>query len=100
MNIFLQICLHMSTLDFLKQVADGLEKDSICQNIRASYNSWIQNRYHLAEKRIPSVHGQTIGLELEQFMFDAFSYAPSTALFEVYTRGRICTCEKRQRLKF
>ncbi|KAK4754343.1 hypothetical protein SAY87_002447 [Trapa incisa] len=62
------ICLHMFTLDFLKQVADGLEKDGI---------------YHLAEKKIPSVHGQTMGLKLEQFIFDAFPYAPSTALFEV-----------------
>ncbi|XP_031397556.1 UDP-N-acetylglucosamine diphosphorylase 1 isoform X2 [Punica granatum] len=62
------ICLHMFTLDFLKQVADGLEKDSI---------------YHLAEKKIPSIHGQTVGLKLEQFIFDAFPYAPSTALFEV-----------------
>ncbi|XP_010941682.1 UDP-N-acetylglucosamine diphosphorylase 2 isoform X1 [Elaeis guineensis] len=62
------ICLHMFTLDFLNQVANGLEKDSI---------------YHLAEKKIPSIHGYTIGLKLEQFIFDAFAYAPSTALFEV-----------------
>ncbi|KAK1304300.1 UDP-N-acetylglucosamine diphosphorylase 1 [Acorus calamus] len=62
------VCLHMFTLDFLNQVAHGLEKDSI---------------YHLAEKRIPSVNGYTAGLKLEQFIFDAFSYAPSTALFEV-----------------
>ena len=39
--------------------------------------------YHLAEKRIPSIHGDTMGLKLEQFIFDAFPYAPSTALFEV-----------------
>lgn len=39
--------------------------------------------YHLAEKRIPSIHGGTMGLKLEQFIFDAFPYAPSTALFEV-----------------
>ena len=39
--------------------------------------------YHLAEKKIPSVHGHTVGLKLEQFIFDAFPYAPSTALFEV-----------------
>ncbi|KAL7241502.1 hypothetical protein ACSBR1_014151 [Camellia fascicularis] len=62
------VCLHMFTLDFLNQVADGLEKDSI---------------YHLAEKKIPSIHGQTLGYKLEQFIFDAFPYAPSTALFEV-----------------
>ncbi|KAG1365112.1 UDP-N-acetylglucosamine diphosphorylase 1 [Cocos nucifera] len=62
------ICLHMFTLDFLNQVANGLEKDSI---------------YHLAEKKIPSIQGYTIGLKLEQFIFDAFAYAPSTALFEV-----------------
>ncbi|XP_022726962.1 UDP-N-acetylglucosamine diphosphorylase 2 isoform X1 [Durio zibethinus] len=62
------VCLHMFTLDFLNQVANGLEKDSI---------------YHLAEKKIPSIHGHTMGLKLEQFIFDAFPYAPSTALFEV-----------------
>ncbi|XP_030550036.2 UDP-N-acetylglucosamine diphosphorylase 1 [Rhodamnia argentea] len=62
------VCLHMFTLDFLNQVANGLEKDSI---------------YHLAEKKIASIHGQTAGLKLEQFIFDAFPYAPSTALFEV-----------------
>ncbi|KAL9405884.1 hypothetical protein Peur_002856 [Populus x canadensis] len=62
------VCLHMFTLDFLNQVANGLEKDSV---------------YHLAEKKIPSIHGGTMGLKLEQFIFDAFPYAPSTALFEV-----------------
>nr|CAD1834542.1 unnamed protein product [Ananas comosus var. bracteatus] len=62
------VCLHMFTLDFLNQVASGLEKDSI---------------YHLAEKKIPSIHGYTAGLKLEQFIFDAFAYSPSTALFEV-----------------
>ncbi|KAL5573295.1 hypothetical protein UlMin_022892 [Ulmus minor] len=62
------VCLHMFTVDFLNQVANGLEKDSI---------------YHLAEKKIPSIHGHTVGFKLEQFIFDAFPYAPSTALFEV-----------------
>ncbi|XP_072963279.1 UDP-N-acetylglucosamine diphosphorylase 2 [Typha angustifolia] len=62
------VCLHMFTVDFLNHVANGLEKDSI---------------YHLAEKKIPSIHGMTVGLKLEQFIFDAFAYAPSTALFEV-----------------
>ncbi|CBI27203.3 hypothetical protein VitviT2T_000117 [Vitis vinifera] len=62
------VCLHMFTLDFLNQVANGLEKDSI---------------YHLAEKKIASTHGYTMGLKLEQFIFDAFPYAPSTALYEV-----------------
>ncbi|KAJ0975911.1 hypothetical protein J5N97_017876 [Dioscorea zingiberensis] len=62
------VCLHMFTLDFLNQVANGLEKDSI---------------YHLAEKKIPSIHGFTMGLKLEQFIFDAFAYSASTALFEV-----------------
>ncbi|KAM7259651.1 hypothetical protein ACFE04_015392 [Oxalis oulophora] len=61
------VCLHMFTLDLLNQVANGLEKDSI---------------YHLAEKSIPSIHGYEMGLKLEQFVFDAFPYAPSTALFE------------------
>lgn len=41
--------------------------------------------YHLAEKKIPSIHGHTMGYKLEQFIFDAFPYAPSTALFEVIT---------------
>lgn len=62
------VCLHMFTVDFLNQVANGLEKDSI---------------YHLAEKKIPSIHGQTVGYKLEQFIFDAFPYTPSTTLFEV-----------------
>ncbi|CAI0401536.1 unnamed protein product [Linum tenue] len=62
------VCLHMFTLDFLNQVANGLEKDST---------------YHLAEKKIPSIHGFTMGYKLEQFIFDAFPYAPSTGLFEV-----------------
>ncbi|XP_022146685.1 UDP-N-acetylglucosamine diphosphorylase 2-like [Momordica charantia] len=62
------VCLHMFTLEFLNQVANGLEKDSI---------------YHLAEKKIPSIHGHTMGLKMEQFIFDAFPYAPSTALFEI-----------------
>lgn len=62
------VCLHMFSLDFLNQVANGLEKDSI---------------YHLAEKKIPSIHGHTMGFKLEQYIFDAFPYAPSTALFEV-----------------
>ncbi|KAG0471263.1 hypothetical protein HPP92_015809 [Vanilla planifolia] len=63
-----KVCLHMFTLDFLNQVAHGLEKDSI---------------YHIAEKKISSIHGLTMGVKLEQFIFDAFAYAPSVALFEV-----------------
>ena len=39
--------------------------------------------YHLADKKIPSIHGYTTGLKLEQFIFDVFNYSPSTALFEV-----------------
>ncbi|CAN8287488.1 unnamed protein product [Cochlearia groenlandica] len=62
------VCLHMFTLDFLNQVANGLEKDSV---------------YHVAEKKIPSINGFTVGVKLEQFIFDCFPYAPSTALFEV-----------------
>ncbi|CAA7040602.1 unnamed protein product [Microthlaspi erraticum] len=62
------VCLHMFTLDFLNQVANGLEKDSV---------------YHVAEKKIPSINGFTEGVKLEQFIFDCFPYAPSTALFEV-----------------
>lgn len=44
---------------------------------------WKNDKYHLAEKKIPSIHGQTVGYKLEQFIFDAFPYAPSTELFEV-----------------
>ncbi|KAJ3693518.1 hypothetical protein LUZ60_008998 [Juncus effusus] len=62
------VCLHMFTLDFLNHVANSLEKDSV---------------YHIAEKKIPSIHGLTMGIKLEQFIFDAFAYAPSVALFEV-----------------
>ncbi|KAM0880446.1 hypothetical protein ACQ4PT_033568 [Festuca glaucescens] len=62
------VCLHMFALDFLNQVANSLEKDSV---------------YHLAEKKIPSIHGCTMGLKLEQYIFDAFSYSPSMTLFEV-----------------
>ncbi|KAL3833809.1 hypothetical protein ACJIZ3_008545 [Penstemon smallii] len=39
--------------------------------------------YHLAEKKIPSINGGVHGYKLEQFIFDAFPYAPSLALFEV-----------------
>lgn len=60
------------------------------QNLTVHYivlQNWhLQNfvaRYHLAEKKIPSIHGYTTGLKLEQFIFDAFTYSPSTALFEV-----------------
>ncbi|KAM3369579.1 hypothetical protein ACQJBY_017463 [Aegilops geniculata] len=62
------VCLHMFSLEFLNQVANSLEKDSV---------------YHLAQKKIPSIHGYTMGLKLEQFIFDAFNYSPSTTLFEV-----------------
>lgn len=52
-----------------------------------SYDPYINSicSYHLAEKKIPSIHGYTMGLKLEQFIFDAFPYAPTTALFEVTT---------------
>lgn len=62
------VCLHMFSLDFLNQVTEELEQDSI---------------YHLAEKKMPSVDGHILGIKLEQFIFDAFPYAPSMALFEV-----------------
>ncbi|KQJ95577.1 UDP-N-acetylglucosamine diphosphorylase 1 [Brachypodium distachyon] len=62
------VCLHMFSLEFLNQVTNSLEKDSV---------------YHLADKKIPSIHGYTAGLKLEQFIFDVFTYSPSTALFEV-----------------
>ncbi|BBN67595.1 N-acetylglucosamine-1-phosphate uridylyltransferase 1 [Prunus dulcis] len=39
--------------------------------------------YYLAKKKIPSIHGNTMGVKLQQFIFDAFPYAPSTALFEM-----------------
>ncbi|XP_044957843.1 UDP-N-acetylglucosamine diphosphorylase 1-like [Hordeum vulgare subsp. vulgare] len=63
-NVF----LHMFSLEFLNQVANSLEKDIM---------------YHLAHKTIPSFHGYTMGLKLEQFIFDAFNYSPSMTLFEV-----------------
>eukprot|EP01018_Ginkgo_biloba_P029263 Gb_31964 [translate_table: standard] len=62
------VCLHMFSLDFLSQVTEELEQDSI---------------YHLAEKKMPSVEGPTLGVKLEQFVFDAIPYAPSMVLFEV-----------------
>jgi len=62
------VCLHMFSLDFLNQVTEELEQDSI---------------YHLAEKKMPSVDGHILGIKLEQFVFDAFPYAHSMALFEV-----------------
>jgi UDP-N-acetylglucosamine/UDP-N-acetylgalactosamine diphosphorylase len=46
------------------------------------YKTFVSS-YHLAEKKIPSIHGYAMGLKLEQYIFDAFSYSPSTALFEV-----------------
>ncbi|KAJ0832145.1 putative nucleotidyltransferase [Helianthus annuus] len=66
------VCLHMFTLDFLNQVASGLEKDSM-----------LVFTQPLSQRKIPSIHGQTVGYKLEQFIFDAFPYAPSTALYEV-----------------
>ncbi|KAI9122508.1 hypothetical protein K1719_006348 [Acacia pycnantha] len=68
------VCLRMFTLDFLNQVANGLEKDSI---------------YHFAEKKIPSINGFTMGLKLEQFIFDAFPYAPTTALLRYYGKKNL-----------
>ncbi|KAA3482138.1 UDP-N-acetylglucosamine diphosphorylase 2-like [Gossypium australe] len=64
----------------------------LCHNIsniwnRCDYipcaNYFMFFSYHLAETKIPSIHGYTMGLKLEQFIFDAFPYAPSTALFEI-----------------
>lgn len=51
--------------------------------INQLHSVFCNGSYHLAEKKIASIHGQTAGLKLEQFIFDAFPYAPSTALFEV-----------------
>lgn len=62
------VCMHMFSIGFLTEVTEELEKDSI---------------YHIAEKKIPSVEGTIDGMKLEQFVFDAFPYAPSMALFEV-----------------
>lgn len=44
---------------------------------------FVLSSYHIAEKKIPSIHGFTNGIKLEQFIFDAFTYAPSMSLFEV-----------------
>eukprot|EP00246_Nothoceros_aenigmaticus_P005204 TRINITY_DN17094_c0_g1_i1.p1 TRINITY_DN17094_c0_g1~~TRINITY_DN17094_c0_g1_i1.p1 ORF type:complete len:482 (+),score=72.96 TRINITY_DN17094_c0_g1_i1:287-1732(+) len=62
------VCLHMFSIEFLNTVIDELERDSI---------------YHCAYKRIPSVDGVVDGIKLEQYIFDAFPYAPSVGLFEV-----------------
>ncbi|WVZ25286.1 hypothetical protein V8G54_003830 [Vigna mungo] len=94
------VCLHMFTLDFLNQVANGLEKDSmyVCCPLHSNFPVPILSppshcfefqmrelliASHATEKKIPSIHGYTMGLKLEQFIFDAFPYAPTTALFEV-----------------
>lgn len=79
------VCLHMFTLDFLNSVANGLENDSI---------------YHLAEKKIPSVNGYTMGLKMEQFIFDAFTYSPSTALFEVLREEEFAPVKNANGAKF
>lgn len=42
--------------------------------------------YHCAHKKIPSVDGVVDGIKLEQYIFDAFPYAPSVGLFEVRLR--------------
>lgn len=62
------VCLHMFSLDFLNEITEDLERDSI---------------YHIAEKKIPSIEGTVDGIKLEQFVFDVFPYAASLALFEV-----------------
>ncbi|XP_024532253.1 UDP-N-acetylglucosamine diphosphorylase 2 [Selaginella moellendorffii] len=62
------ICMQMYSLEFLAAVTDELEQDSI---------------YHVAEKTIPSADGPVQGIKLEQYIFDAFPYAPSVAIFEV-----------------
>ncbi|XP_042460365.1 UDP-N-acetylglucosamine diphosphorylase 2-like [Zingiber officinale] len=67
-HTFRVVCLHMFTLDFLNQVIINFERDCI---------------YQLAEKKIPSIHGSNVGFKLEQFVFYAFAYAPSMALFEI-----------------
>jgi hypothetical protein len=54
------------------------------------YKTFVSS-YHLAEKKIPSIHGYAMGLKLEQYIFDAFSYSPSTALFEVQLLSRLCS---------
>lgn len=50
-----------------------------------TFDIFIKNTcsYHVAEKKIPSINGFIEGVKLEQFIFDSFPYAPSTALFEV-----------------
>lgn len=62
------VCLHMFSLEFLNEVTEDLERDSI---------------YHIAEKKIPSIEGTVDGIKLEQFVFDVFPYSSSLALFEV-----------------
>eukprot|EP00850_Spirogloea_muscicola_P016990 SM000142S00504 [mRNA] locus=s142:47619:52116:+ [translate_table: standard] len=62
------ICMHMFSTPFLREMADVLERES---------------KYHVAMKKILSVDGVVDGIKLEQFVFDVFSHAPSMALFEV-----------------
>lgn len=60
----------MKTLDIIFTISD-IKVQNSCS-------------YHVAEKKIPSMNGFTEGVKLEQFIFDCFPYAPSTALFEVF----------------
>ncbi|KAH7277566.1 hypothetical protein KP509_39G057300 [Ceratopteris richardii] len=62
------VCLHMFSLEFLNEVTEDLERDSI---------------HHVAEKKITSIEGTVDGIKLEQFIFDVFPYSSSIALFEV-----------------
>ncbi|MCO5557784.1 hypothetical protein L7F22_011355 [Adiantum nelumboides] len=62
------VCLHMFSLEFLNEVTEDLERDSM---------------YHIAEKKISSLEGTVDGIKLEQFVFDVFPYSSSLALFEV-----------------
>ncbi|KAJ6963183.1 UDP-N-acetylglucosamine diphosphorylase 1-like [Populus alba x Populus x berolinensis] len=61
-----------------------VEYSELDQSLASAINQQTGRlRFCWTEKKIPSIHGGTMGLKLEQFIFDAFPYAPSTALFEV-----------------
>ncbi|XP_058197078.1 UDP-N-acetylglucosamine diphosphorylase 1-like isoform X4 [Rhododendron vialii] len=46
------LCLHMFTLDFLNQVASGLEKDSMCGSFTALFLCWRKPRSYLPWENI------------------------------------------------
>ncbi|KAL9689220.1 hypothetical protein QQ045_033654 [Rhodiola kirilowii] len=62
---------------------DDIEVSSTCNMLGSLFWFPLGSIFHLAEKINPTVHSNTLGLELEQFIYDAFTYSSSTALFEI-----------------